>query len=335
MILYKRLSEVYEMLEATSKRLQKTGIISEFLRELPSEDVDKAILLMQGKVFPDWDSREMGVASQTMIKAIALSLGTSPQKIEEEWKRTGDLGRAAENLVSKKSQHTLTRSSLKVSNVFDSLRQIAAESGASSTGRKISLLSKLLAFSEKTEAKYITRTVLGDLRVGVGEGVMRDGIVWATLMKVKDDMSKEEREKYNVFVEHVQNAFNLTSDFAEVYKASMKGIGALKSVKMSSEKPIKVMMALKARTAEEVFARVGRPAMAEFKYDGFRLEAVKSGGKIQLYTRRLENVSAQFPELVKEIGARVRGILLFLTLRPLVMTGRLRSIFLFRKYPRG
>ena len=305
---YKRLAEIYEKLENTPKRLGKTEIISDFLKELSSEDIEKTILLMQGKVFPDWDAREIGVAAQTMTKAISVSSGMTAQVIEQEWKKTGDLGQSAENLVAKKTQHTLASSSLSLDNVFDNLRRVATESGISSMSRKINLLAQLLAFSEKNEAKYVTRTVLGDLRIGVGEGVMRDAIVWATLMKVEEGMSAEDREKYNEFVDAVQNAFNLTADFAEVYKAAKKGIRTLKSVRMSPEKPVRVMMALKTNTAAEAFERVGRPAMAEFKYDGFRLEIVKDNkGKIRLYTRRLENVSTQFPELAEQIEKNVKG----------------------------
>ena len=305
---YKHLAEIYGKLESTPKRLGKTRIISDFLKGLSSEDVEKTMLLMQGKVFPDWDAREVGVAAQTMTKAISVSLGIDLKAIEAEWKRTGDLGETAGNLVARKTQHTLADSSLTVDRVFDNLRRMAEESGASSTSRKINLLAQLLGFSKGNEAKYVTRTVLGDLRIGVGEGVMRDSIVWAAFMKVSEDMSAEDREKYNGFVDAVQDAYNLTADFAEVYMAAKKGIRTLKSVKMSSDKPVRVMMALKAGTAGEAFKRVERPAMAEFKYDGFRLEIVKDNtGRIRLYTRRLEDVTAQFPELIDQIKGSVRG----------------------------
>ena len=329
---YKRLAEIYEKLENTPKRLEKTEIISDFLKELPSDDLEKTILLMQGKVFPDWDAREIGVAAQTMAKAISLSSGMTAQAIEQEWKKTGDLGQTAENLVARKTQHTLASSSLSVDKVFDNLRKIASESGSSSTSRKINLLAQLLAFSEKNEAKYVTRTVLGDLRIGVGDGVMRDAIAWATLMRVEEGMSAEDRERYNGFVDAVQNAFNLTADFAEVYKAAKKGIRTLKSVRMSSEKPVRVMMALKAGTATEAFARVGRPAMAEFKYDGFRLEIVKDNkGKIRLYTRRLDNVTAQFPELAEQIEKNVKGKSFILDSEAVGYDGQTKKYLPFQK----
>ena len=305
---YDKLTEVYEKLGSTTKRLEKTETLSEFLKSVPPEEIDHVMLLLQGRIFPAWDEREIGVASQLMIKAISVASGSDLKAVEEEWKKTGDLGDAASNLTSIRNQHTLTSSELTVSKVFNNLRKLAAEAGSGSVGKKIKLIAELLTSAKAGEARYIARTILGDLRVGAGEGTIRDAIVWANFMKVKDDMSKEEREKYNGYADAVQQAFDLSADFGKVAMAAKKGLSGLKSVRMTFGKPIKVMLAQKTGTASEAFETVGKPAAVEFKYDGFRLEITKDEkGRIQLYTRRLENVSAQFPDIIDCVKEYAKG----------------------------
>lgn len=305
---YSELTEIYEKLGKTSKRLAKTELLSEFLKKVHGDETEEVVLLLQGRVFPAWDEREIGVASQLMAKAIAIASGIELAAVQKEWKKTGDLGDASENLLKHKRQHTLAHSDLTVKKVFDNLRKLAAESGSGSVDRKLQLIAELLISAGGSEAKYIARTILGELRVGIGEGALRDAIVWANFMKVKDDMSGEEREKYNGYADAVQRAFDLSTDFATVAKAAKRGLSGLSSVRMVPGKPVKVMLALKAETAAEALETCGRPAAAEFKYDGFRLEITKDeNGNIGLYTRRLENVLEQFPDVAEYVRKHVKG----------------------------
>ncbi len=306
---YSELAEIYERLSSTTKRLEKTEILAEFLKKVSTEEMEQVVLLLQGRVFPTHDEREVGIASNLMAKAIAIASGTSDDMISKEWKKTGDLGNVAENLVNIKRQHTLMSTELTIKKVFTNIQKLADESGSGSVDRKLQLIAELLTSAKGTEARYVARTILGDLRVGVGEGALRDAIVGANFMKVTDDMSAEEREKYNVFVAAVQNAYNLTNDFATVAKAAKEnGIEGLKSVRMVLGKPIKVMLALKVDDLKEAFETVGKPLQAEFKYDGFRLEIEKDEkGSITLFTRRLENVTRQFPEVVEYVKEHVNA----------------------------
>ncbi len=306
---YSELADVYEKLDSTSKRLEKTEHLSEFLRKVGADETEAVVLLLQGRVFPKWDERETGVAGQLIVKAISLASGADAKAVESEWKKTGDLGNVAENLVKKKKQHTLASSELTVKKVFSNLRKLVEMTGHGSVDRKLQLIAELLTSAKGTEARYITRTVLGELRVGLGEGTLRDAITWAYFMKVTDKMSAEEREKYNIYVNAVQQAYDLTTDFAVVAKAAKeKGMKGLESVKITLGKPIKVMLALKVDDLEEAFETVGKPAQAEFKYDGFRLEIEKDEkGSIILFTRRLENVTNQFPDVVEQVKRHVKG----------------------------
>ncbi|MBI2137168.1 ATP-dependent DNA ligase [Candidatus Woesearchaeota archaeon] len=306
---YSELVEVYEGLSSTSKRLEKAGILADFLKRVPSDEVGEVVLLLQGRLFPAWDEREVGVASQLMVKAISLASGSDAASVEREWKMTGDLGNVAENLVKGRRQRTLASSELSVGKVFSNLSKLAVIGGEGSVDRKLQLISELLTSAKGVEARYIARTVLGDLRVGVGEGLLRDAVVWAYFMRVRDDFSKEEREEYNAFVDAVQQAYDLTNDFAVVAKAAKEnGLEGLRSVRIVLGRPIKVMLALKVDDLKDALEAVGSPLQAEFKYDGFRIEIVKDdNGRIMLFTRRLDNVTAQFPDVVESVREHVRG----------------------------
>ncbi|MCP3683478.1 MAG: hypothetical protein GY861_12395, partial [bacterium] len=181
---YIELAEVYERLEATTKRLEKTYIISEFLKKIPEADLPQTTLLLEGRLYPAWDEREVGVASQLLLKAICVATGSDAAAVEKCLKATGDLGKVAEELSKKKKQVTLFSQQLTVKKVFNNLRKLSETTGAGSVDRKIQLIAELLTSSKPIEARYIIRTTLGDLRVGVGSGSMRDAIVWAYFPKI-------------------------------------------------------------------------------------------------------------------------------------------------------
>src|SRR3990167_10313119 len=103
---YSRLVEVYEELNKTTKSLEKTHIISEFLKDVNADEMEHVMLLLEGRVFPGYDSREIGVASRLMLKSLNVATGISADRIEKEWKKQGDLGLVAEVLIKAKKQAT-------------------------------------------------------------------------------------------------------------------------------------------------------------------------------------------------------------------------------------
>ncbi len=309
---YLELASVYEKLESTSKRLEKTHLIAELLKKTEIEELGMLMLLLQGRVYPAWDERKLGVASRIVLKAINVAAGISVDKIEDEWKKKGDLGIVAEEFTGKKKQSTLFSSSLDVSKVFENLKKLADAEGAGAVDRKVQLIAELLTSAEPLEAKYIVRTVLGELRVGVGEGSIRDAIVWAFFgdkLKLKYDksendlnMNDEEREEYNKYVNAVQESLDVTNDFSKTAEiAKTKGIDGLRDVELVVGNPIKVMLYQKAKDIEDAFETVGKPAALEYKYDGFRLQIHRNKNNILLFTRRLEDVTKQFPDVVKVV----------------------------------
>ncbi len=313
---YKKLVEIYQELENTSKRLHKTYIISRLLKDADRQSLPLVILLLQGKVFPAWDEHKIGVSSRYVLKAINVATGSSVSKVESDWRKTGDLGLTAEKLIGTKQQKTLFRSMLTVGKVVHNMRKLAELEGAGTVDRKIKLIAELLTSAGPEEAKYLVRTILEELRVGVGEGSLRDAVVWAFfwdklgIRYLHDEMQLEmnNRSEYSRYVEAVQRAYDLTNDFGKVAEtAKFKGIEGLKRIDIELFKPLKVMLALKVQDVEEGFERCGKPLDAEYKLDGFRIQVHKKGSKIELYTRRLEKITRQFPEVVDYVKKCVEG----------------------------
>jgi len=315
---YSDLVEIYEKLEGTTKRLEKTFYISELLKKTPADDLPQLTLLLQGRLYPAYDERELGVASRLVLKALAVASGSSADEVEKNWKKTGDLGLSAESLIEGKKQHTLTRNDLSVKKVFDNLRKLTEMEGQGTVDRKVKLIAELLTSATKKEAKYIIRTVLQDLRVGVGEGALRDAIVWAFFgdelnikydnKEEKDVVDDEHRERYNEYNAKVQHLYDMTADFGKLAQlVKEKGDKAFGKTTLEPGKPIKVMLYQKAEGFEDAFERVGKPAAFEYKIDGFRMQIHRNGSKINLFTRRLDDVTKQFPDVIELIKENVKS----------------------------
>jgi len=286
---YSDLASVYEKLEATAKRLEKKEIIAELLKRASEEDLARVMYLIHGKVFPSTDERKIGISSQLIIKAIALSTGNNSEKITKLWKKIGDLGIVAENLIRETKQKTLVSKKLDVKKVFDNIRQAAEMQGKGTVSKKVNLVAELLTSASPLETRYIVRTVLEVLRIGVAEGVIREAIATA----------------YNVNVQEVENAYSLIVDYAEVAKLAKSH--ELNKISLTPGKPLEPMLAVRVESIKEAFEALGKPAQFEYKLDGFRVEIHKMHGKISLFTRRMENVTKQFSELVPIIEKNVKA----------------------------
>jgi len=294
---YSKLCELYENISGTAKRLEKTDILAKFLRELEESDED-ALYLLLGEIYADYDEKRIGISTQLVIKAISKATGIPNEKVVHEWKIIGDLGKVAEKLVSHKKQSTLSsHSSLTVQKVLENLRKLPGLEGKGTVEKKISLITELLASSTGKEALYIIRTLLSDLRIGIKESTIRDSFAEAFFK----DNKKEA-------VSDIQDAIDKSNDIVEVFEMVKKGkLKELKKVHLEIGKPIKVMLAQKVKNISEAFEAVGKPCAIEYKYDGFRLLIHKKGNEVILFTRRLENVTKQFPEVIDFVKKYVNG----------------------------
>jgi DNA ligase 1 len=294
---YREIVNVYEALGKTAKRLEKEVILSEFLKKLKKGE-SSWIYLLRGRVVPDYDSKEFGISGQLTIKALAKSLGIKSEKIVLEYRKVGDLGEIAEKFVSKKGQETLFSKKLSVEKVFSNLKRLMEIEGKGSVEKKMGLISELLGQATGKEAKYIVRTLLGDLRVGVADGTLRDAIALAFF-------GEEKKRELSLKVEE---AYDRSNDFALVFDAAKKGGKEIEKIRIKPGNPMNVMLPVKVIEIGEAFRIVGKPAAIEHKYDGFRMIISKDGKEeIRLFTRKLEDVTKQFPDVVSVVEKNVRA----------------------------
>lgn len=320
---YIELAEVFEQLSSTNSRLEKTAILAAFLRSLSNEAIDECILLLQGRVFPEWEDKTVGLAGKLVLKAVSRATGYSESDVAKQFEEMGDIGLTAYNLIDKKKQQTLFSSPLELHNVFVTLQKMATIEGTRSQDIKLAELSKLLTSAKPLEAKFLVRTVVEDLRVGIASGTFVDSIVYAffsdgvlydsktnsleSTFPLVGDIYEDNRSAYLSIKQKVKRAFDLTADFTYVIKHIKSG-KSLDEIKLKPGSPCKAMLARKEKTFSEAFARTGFPVRLEYKYDGFRLQMHKDGNNVKLFTRRLEDVSHQFPDVVKAVREQVSAI---------------------------
>jgi DNA ligase-1 len=279
---YSELVSVYHDLEATPSKLEKTAIITEFLEGTDPSLLDTVPHLLMGTVFPAGSSLELGVGPGLVYDAITFVTGVKKDGVKRLVKEMGDVGSAAERLTQKKAQTALFPEKLTVEKVKANLEKVALAQGPGSQEKKIRLISELLTNAEPAEAKYLVRTMLGELRVGVAEGLLRDAIA----------------RTFGTTPEVVERAYMLSNDFGRVAQiASKDGEEGLRKVTMEVGVPIKPMLAQIAPSMEKVLADVERPAL-EIKYDGARIQIHKEGGSIRIFSRRLEDVTSPLPDVL-------------------------------------
>jgi len=292
---YSKLAEFYEEVSSTTKRLEKIDILSKFLKTLRKEDSD-ILYLIEGNIYPDYDERKTGISNQLAIKAISKATGTNSKKVVQEWKTLGDIGKVSEKLTKHKKQTTLHSHILTTEKVLENLRKLPELEGKGTVNKKLALITELLTSASPTEALYLVRTLIGDLRIGVQESTIKYGILKAFFKNNKEYENK------------IQRAIDNSNDLASVFEIAKKGkIKELKKVHLEVGKPIKAMLAQKAKDIDDAFKKLGKPMAIEYKYDGFRLLIHKANNKVTLFTRRLENVTKQFPEVEKYVKKFIKG----------------------------
>jgi len=288
-MLYSELVKIYQELERTTKRLKKTDIIADFIKNINEKELKNVIYLLEGRVFPEWDERKIGFSTRLIIKALSQCSGRSAKEIENIWSKKGDLGIVAETVLEKRAQSTLTKRKLDAEEVIRNIRKLSELEGKGTVARKLSYITELLFNSNAVEAKYIVKTILEELRVGTASGIMRDSIAKA----------------FNQDVRNVEKTGDLLVDYGEVALLSKEN--KLKDISLKPGRPLKLMLALLAKDIPETFENLGKLLVCEEKLDGFRLEIHKYNGNIRLFTRNMEDVTKQFPDIVDAVKKNVDG----------------------------
>ena len=287
-MVYRSLAEVYGSIESTSSRLEVTAALARLLRSTPAPVIARIVYLMQGKLRPDWEAVELGLGEKLAARAVADVVKTPLAVVASESRRQGDLGSAAETLM----HHPGLRPPLSVEEVYATFDRIARLGGEGSQSRKVDLLRDLLARASSLEARYLVRTVTGRLRIGMGDATVLEGLVRA----------------FGARREEVERAYNLTADLAAAATALAEhGPLALRRVRATVNSPIRPMLAERLYGVEEILARLGTRCLAEYKYDGERLQIHRWGDHVELISRRLERVTEQYPDVVDAVRHSLRG----------------------------
>lgn len=289
---FSKLSEYFEKLEATSKRLEMFEILSSLFKEANNNEIDKIIYLCQEQLLPAFHALEIGMAEKMVEKAIAKMSGRDKKEILQNYKKLGDLGIVAEKLIIEK--RTLTKpEELNIEEVYEKLLQIARNSGKGSVEKKISMLSGLFSSCDAREARYITRFVLGRLRLGIGDPTVMDAMSKA----LSGDRMKLRPE--------IERAYNLCSDLGIIGKTLFsQGINALKEFHVTVGLPIRMALAERLPSAEDIIKKIGKCAV-EIKYDGLRLAVHKDGEKIEIFSRNQERMTPMFPDIAEGIKKQI------------------------------
>ncbi|ADR36372.1 DNA ligase I, ATP-dependent Dnl1 [Oceanithermus profundus DSM 14977] len=267
--------------ERASSRIAMVKMLAEAFRELPPEEVPLAVLLLQGRVAPEFEGLEFGVAEKEAAKALALALGRDEAETVQAVKEKGDIGAYALEVLPRRA------GGLSLRHVYGELRAIAEDAGPGSQARKRERLSRLVAEASPEEAAVILRTVTGRLRLGVGDATVLEALALAFL----GDRAKKPL---------LERAYNLTSDLAYVARLALEGEEALRQVKLEVGKPVRMMLAERLPGPEQIMEKLG-PHFAEHKYDGERVQVHFDGERFWVYSRRLENITHQYPDLLEAL----------------------------------
>ncbi|MEM0150858.1 MAG: ATP-dependent DNA ligase [Thermoplasmata archaeon] len=291
---YKVLAETYQKIEETSKRLEMTDYLVDLLKKTDKNVLDKVIYLTQGRIYPDYVGIELGMADKMAIKAISLAYGTRTEKVEEKYQKLGDLGLTAEEFAKNKLQKTLFTfddkgGSLTIEKVFENFRKIAEATGERSQDKKINILEELLNLAEPLEARYIVRTISGKLRLGIADATILDA------MAIAFSESKENRDE-------IERAYNIHPDLAFIaLKLVNEGIEGVRNIKVTPGVPVRSMLAERLPTLDEILDKMGGKCAFEYKYDGLRIQSHYTSGLKLIFSRRLENLTSQFPDIIENL----------------------------------
>jgi DNA ligase-1 len=287
---YLIVAEAYRDLEHVSARLALIDRLAGLLTETPDELLPTVCYLCQGLIAPEFAGVDLGLAEKLAVRAVAAATGTTPEKVTASVREAGDLGLAAERLLSDTAAGR--PASLQVAGVVATLHQIAEAEGAGSQGRKLDLLGGLLAQATPLEARYLLRLVTGGLRLGIGTPTILDALA---------QVHAGGRAARPV----LERAYNICCDLGQVAAAlASGGVAAVEQIRVRPGNPVRAMLAQRLSDAGEILAKLGGECAAEYKYDGVRIQAHKTtDGEIELFTRRLERVSAQFPDVIEMLKA--------------------------------
>jgi DNA ligase-1 len=288
------IADAFEKMETTTSRLTLTDYLVELLKKTPAEIIDQVIYLVQGKLRPDYEGIELGLAEKMALRSLSNSSGLDMSSLLEVYRKTGDLGDTAKEVMNTKIQSTLLSEKMTVELVYSTLNKIALTAGSGAQDSKIRLVSSLLNDSTPQEIRYIMKFIMRTLRLGIADYTVMDALALAFTG------NKSNRHL-------LENAYNVSSDLGTVAKVlATGGIDSVKLIHITLYKPVRPMLAERVRTSDEALARMNGVAAAEYKLDGERIQIHKGEEKVELFTRKLEKVTHHYPDIVKAVSSLTR-----------------------------
>ena len=295
-LLYEKLANTLAEIESISGNLEKVRIFSEFLKDSDPQLIGKILALTTGKLHPDWMGKpELGIAEKMAVQVVVNAASVSEQVVTETLRETGDIGATAEELLQNSGQMSLAPQEATIESVHNTLNAVTLTAGSGSNKQKISLLVGLLTDSQPLEAKYILRTVTGTLRLGLSYMGILDALAIAFTgdKKTRND---------------IERAFNVCSDLGRVAQVlTSSGIEAVREIETKVGIPIRMMAAKKLTSSKEILEKVEGEAFIEYKYDGERVQVHKNGINVLLFSRRQENITPQYPDVVEYVVKHVKA----------------------------
>ena len=284
------ISDAFQQMEATSKRLELTDILVKLIQEIPEDVIAKAIYLIQGKLRPNFEGVELGIAEKLVMRAMSKSSGIPLKKIEDDYNKGGDLGQTAENILQQKIQTTFASEVITLEKVYDTLFKISKLEGKGSQEMKMKYVSSMLNDATPQESKFILKILLGTLRLGIAENTVMDALAIAFTGK------KENREI-------IENAYNVSSDLGKVAEViSTRGVEEIEKFQIKLFSPIRPMLADRIKSGEETVEKFQEKFAAEYKLDGERAQIHKQKDKIEIFSRSLEIITSYYPDIVEKIS---------------------------------
>ncbi|MBT3297436.1 ATP-dependent DNA ligase [archaeon] len=293
---FSKLADLYNELEIISSGNKIRELLSDFFKSVPKEELGILAYLTLGKISSDYEGVVLGMAEKQVLKAIITASGAESSKVKKSFQESGDVGLTAEEFCGKKVMTLIPLGKLTVKELYEKLHKISIISGSGSQDHKIGLLASMLQKSSGKEAKYVARIALGTLRMGVGEMTVLDAMAIA--------FTGEKKNK-----EILEKAYNICPDLKIIAdELTSGGLEAVSKTDVRVGRPIKVMLCQRVKELKDVIDKISSDLTIEAKYDGERVQAHKDkGGNITLFSRRLDNITLQFPDLIRALETQIKA----------------------------
>ncbi len=283
---FKTVAEEFEKIETASGRIEMTRMMADLLKDA-GEDIRTISYYLVGQVYPLYSQKNIGLGDRMIMSSLAEASEKSEENVRKMLQDSGDLGTVAEKIDIGNEK------GLRVKEVDKALKKIAEASGEGSEKTKKNTLANVLKKASPKERKYITRLTKGTMRLGAGDKTVLDALSLAYL-------SRKKREP-------LEHAYNMCSDIGHVAETLRKsGLEGVKKIRIAINRPLRPMLAQRISKLSEIPEKIRQIAVEE-KYDGERIQAHKSGNKVQLFSRRLTNITSQFPDVVEQVKQNIKG----------------------------